>query len=313
MHAVVIANGRLMWEERPDPEPAESELLVAVRAAGINAADLAQRRGVYPAPPGWPADIPGLEFAGEVVAAGQRVTRHAIGDDVLGLVGGGGQATLAIVDESHALPLPKGLPWPEAGGFAEAFFTAYDALIRQANLGLGERLLVTGASGGVGTAAVQLAAVAGAQVIAVARDAALRGPLTELGAECVVTPDEIADHGPYDVVLELVGAPTLASALAALALRGRVVVIGVGSGHRLELDLQWLMRARAVLRGSTMRARSRAEKAVVTGELERRLLPLLAAGRIRVPVSAAFPMAEAEAGYERFAQPGKLGKLVLVT
>jgi NADPH2:quinone reductase len=313
MQAVVIADGRLGLEERPDPAPGDGELLVAVRAAGVNAADLAQLRGRYPAPPGSPQDIPGLELAGEVVAAGTRVERFAVGDHVIGLVGGGAQATLAVVDQEHALPMPPGLPWPEAGGFAEAFFTAHDALFTQAGLTLGERLLVSGAAGGVGTAALQLAAAAGARVVAAVRDPSLREEVAGLGAALVVDPAEVEHHGPYDVLLELVGAPSLTPALRALATGARVVVIGVGASSGVEVDLQLLMRARALLRGSTLRARSRAEKAAVTAAVERHVLPLLAAGGVKVPVSAAMPLADAARAYERFARPGKLGKIVLLT
>ena len=144
MHAVVIREGQLYWEERDDPVPGDTELLVSVRAAGLNAADLVQRAGFYPAPPGWPADIPGMEFAGEVVAVGRQVTLFSPGDRVMAVVGGGAQATLALVDETHALAVPDDLAWTEAGGFPEAFTTAYDALFRQAELQMGERVLVSG-------------------------------------------------------------------------------------------------------------------------------------------------------------------------
>src|SRR5271165_530057 len=161
MRAVTIDHGELRWAERPDPVPGDTELLVAVRSAGLNGADLVQRRGHYPAPPGWPADIPGMELAGEVVQVGRQVTRFAVGDRVMALVGGGGQASLAVTDETHALPVPDGLSWPEAGGFPEVYCTAFDALWDQGRLTMGERALVTGAAGGVGTAAVQLAAAVG--------------------------------------------------------------------------------------------------------------------------------------------------------
>ena len=169
MHAVVIDEGQLRWEERPDPESGDHELVVAVRAAGVNGADLSQRAGRYPAPPGWPQDVPGLEMAGEVAAVGACVTGFALGDRVMALVGGGAQAELAVVDETHALGVPAGLSWAEAGGFMEAYATAYDALFGQAGLTLGDRLLVTGAAGGVGSAAVQLAALAGAHVVGTRR------------------------------------------------------------------------------------------------------------------------------------------------
>ena len=312
MHAVVISEGRLAWQERPDPAPGDTELLVAVRAAGVNGADLAQRAGVYPAPPGSPPDVPGLELAGEVLAAGAGVTACRPGDRVMGLVGGGGQATLATVDEAHTLPVPESLSWPEAGGFVESFFTAFDALFSRGGLELGDRLLVTGAAGGVGTAAVQLGAVAGAEVVAVVRAPECRAAVAELGAARVIAPDQVGDNGPYDVVLELAGAPSLAAALPALAIGGRVVVIGIGAGARLDLDLQGLMTRRARLHGSTLRARSRTEKGVVTAAVARRVLPLLASGRVRVPVMATYPLPDATAAYERFATPGKLGKIVLL-
>ena len=196
MYAVVIDEGSLRWEQRPDPEPGDHELVVAVRAAGVNGADLSQRAGRYPAPPGWPQDVPGLEMAGEVAAVGARVTRFAVGDRVMALVGGGAQAELAMVDEAHALGVPAGLCWPEAGGFMEAYATAYDALFGQAGLTLGDRVLVTGAAGGVGSAAVQLAALAGARVVASVRDPAKREEVAALGAAEVVDPGDVARARP---------------------------------------------------------------------------------------------------------------------
>jgi NADPH:quinone reductase-like Zn-dependent oxidoreductase len=311
MYAVVIDEGRLEWRERPDPEPGDREIVVAVRAAGVNGADVAQVAGRYPAPPGWPQDVPGLEMAGEVAAVGARVTRFASGDRVMALVGGGGQAELALVDEAHALEVPAGLSWAEAGGFMEACATAYDALVGQAGVTLGDRVLVTGAAGGVGTAAVQLAALAGARVVASVRDPALRGTVAGLGADEVIEPGDVAGHGPFDVVLELVGAASLPSALAALATGARVVVIGVGSGAKVELDLFHLMSRRARISASTLRARPAGEKAVLVAQLGGQVVPALAAGRLRVPVDATYPLADATAAYERFSAGGKAGKIVL--
>lgn len=311
MHAVVIRDGHLHWEERDDPVAGDTELLVAVHAAGLNGADMAQRAGAYPAPPGWPADIPGMEMAGEVMAVGRQVTRFRPGDRVMAVVGGGAQATMATVDESHALAVPASLPWAEAGGFPEVFSTAYDALFTQAGLAAGERVLVSGAAGGVGTAGVQLAAAGGASVVATVRDAARRGAVAAFGATAVA-PGEEADHGPYDVVLELVGAPSLTATLPALATGARVVVIGVGGGAQIDLNLFTLMGKRARIGGSTLRARSRREKANVADAMTRHVLPLLASGRLRVPVCDTFPLAEAEAAYARFAEGAKLGKVVLV-
>ncbi len=312
MHAVVIREGQLHWEERDDPVAGDTELLVAVRAAGLNAADLVQRAGFYPAPPGWPADIPGMEFAGEVVAVGRQVTLYAPGDRVMAVVGGGAQATLAVVDEAHALPVPDGVPWTEAGGFPEVFTTAYDALFRQAGLQMGERVLVSGAAGGVGTAGVQLAAAAGATVTATVRNPDRRAAVAALGADAVLAPGDEEARAPYDVVLELVGAPSLSAVLPHLAPWARVIVIGVGGGGRMELELMTLMRLRASIGGSTLRARSRGEKAEVASDMAAHVLPALRAGRLQIPVCETFPLAEAQAAYDRFAAGAKFGKVVLV-
>jgi NADPH2:quinone reductase len=312
MHAVVIRDGRLYWEERDDPVCGDTELLVAVRAAGLNGADMVQRMGAYPAPPGWPQDIPGMEMAGEVVAVGRQVTLFGVGDRVMAVVGGGAQATVARVDETHALAVPDAVSWPEAGGFPEVFWTAHDALFTQAGLRMGERVLVSGAAGGVGTAGVQISAAAGATVTATVRNAALHGAVRELGASSVVEPGGEGEHGPYDVVLELVGAPSLNGVLPHLATGARVVVIGVGGGAQVEINLFQLMGARASIGSSMLRARSRREKAEVAAAVATHVLPLLAAGRVRVPVADTFPMSEAEAAYDRFTKGGKLGKVVLV-
>jgi NADPH2:quinone reductase len=312
MHAVVIREGQLYWEERADPVPGDTELLVAVRAAGLNAADLVQRAGFYPAPPGWPVDIPGMEFAGEVVAVGRQVTLYSPGDRVMAVVGGGAQATMAFVDESHALPVPDDLSWAEAGGFPEVFTTAYDGLFRQAELQMGERVLVSGAAGGVGTAAVQLATQAGAVVTATVRDPDRREAVAALGAGVVLAPGDEGAGAPYDVVLELVGAPSLTSVLPHMATWGRVVVIGVGGGGRMEVELMQLMQRRVSIGGSTLRARSRREKADVAADVAAHVLPALRAGHLHVPVHETFPLAEAQAAYDHFAAGAKFGKVVLV-
>ncbi|HWD55957.1 MAG TPA: zinc-binding dehydrogenase [Acidimicrobiales bacterium] len=312
MHATVIRDNELHWEEHDDPVPGDTELLVSVKAAGINSADLVQRLGFYPAPPGWPPDIPGMEMAGEVVAVGRSVTLFAPGDRVMALVGGGAQAELAFVDEMHALAVPDGLDWPEAGGFMEAFTTAHDALCTQAGLQIGERVLVSGAAGGVGTAGVQLAAAGGAHVTATVRKADHREAVRALGADVVIAPGDEGDHGPYDVVLELVGQASLGGVLPYLAPWSRVVVIGVGSGGRMEIDLMQLMTQRIRIGGTTLRSRTRQEKGGVVASMWAHVLPLLAAGRLRVPVAESFPLERAEAAYERFGAGGKLGKVVLV-
>lgn len=311
MRAVTIQDGKLVWDERPDPQPGSEELLVRVRAAGINGADLHQRAGLYPAPPGSPDDIPGLELAGEVTAVGPDVRRFAVGDRVMAVVGGGAQAEYAVVHERHALPVPESLSWPEAGGFPEVFTTAHDALFTQGELRMGEHLLVHGAAGGVGTAAVQLGVVCGARVTGTVRDDRLRNEVWGLGAEAI-PPDDFAEGGPYDVILELVGAPNLSGNLRAVATGGRICVIGVGAGASAEISLLALMGKRALIRGSTLRARSLEEKAAAARLVERHVLAFLEGGRVHVPVHETFPLSEAEAAYERFAAGGKLGKIVLV-
>lgn len=317
MHAVTIIDGALEWHEHPDPVPGTGELLVEVRAAGLNGADMLQRIGLYPAPAGAPAAIPGLELAGSVVATGDGVDRFAIGDRVMAVTGGGGQAELAIVSERHAIAVPPELDWAEAGGAPEVFSTAHDALFTQCGLTLGERVLVHGAAGGVGIAGVQLAAHAGAHVVATVRTPELRDRVAAIGEPCgvveVCAPDEHGARGPFDVVLELIGGPNLAGDVEHLATGGRISIIGVGGGARAELDLLALMSRRGRIHGSTLRARSLEDKAAVARGFERSVLPLLARGAVRVPIEATVPMAEAAAAYDRFSAGAKLGKIVLVT
>lgn len=311
MRAATIRDGELRVEEHPDPEPGTGEVLVRVRAAGVNGADLLQRRGRYPAPPGSPQDIPGLELAGEVAAVGPGVRRFQVGDRVMAIVGGGGQAELAVVHERQLMRVPDALDWPAAGGFPEVFTTAHDALFSQARLGAGERLLVHGAAGGVGTAAIQLGRAAGARVTATVRNAELRPQVAELGAEAIA-PEGFERHGPFDVILELVGAPNLAANVDALATGGRIVVIGIGAGAKGELNLAKLMARRGSLHASTLRARPLEEKALTARALERHVLPLVERGALRVPIAATYPLADAAQAYERFAAGGKLGKIVLL-
>jgi NADPH:quinone reductase len=310
MRAVIVADGELQVQERPDPEPGPGEVLVAIRAAGVNGADILQRKGAYPAPPGAPADVPGLELAGEVVARGLGADRFAEGDRVMAVVGGGGQAELAVLHERAAMPVPPGLDWPQAGGLAEVFVTAHDAIFSQGGLRPGERLLVHGGAGGVGTAAVQLGRATGAGVTATVRDEGLRPQVERLGA-VAIDPEGFEEHGPFDVVLELIGAPNMAGDVKALATGGRIVVIGVGAGFKAELNMLALMGKRGVVRGSTLRARPLEEKAIAMRRVEAEVLPLFEAGELTVPVAATFPLDEADAAYERFTAGGKLGKVVL--
>jgi NADPH:quinone reductase len=312
MRAVTIRDQQLSVEQHPDPEPGAGEVLVRVRAAGLNGADMMQRRGLYPAPPGAPQEIPGLELAGEVLARGPGAVRFSDGERVMGIVAGGGQAELAVVHERILMPVPENLSWAEAGGVPEVFTTAHDAIFTQAGLRVGERLLVHGGAGGVGTAAIQLAHAAGARVTATVRNADFHGEIAKLGADPIL-PDAFGQHGPFDVILELVGAPYLAGNVAALNTQGRITVIGIGAGAKGELNLAMLMAKRGRIHGSTLRSRPLEEKALTARAMERSVLPLLAAGSVRVIVARTFALEQAQDAYERFAAGGKLGKIVLLT
>jgi NADPH:quinone reductase len=314
MRAVTIEDQKLAIREHPDPVPGSGDLLVRVRAAGLNGADIHQLAGHYPAPAGSPQDIPGLELAGEVAEVGPHVTRFQPGDRVMALVGGGAQAEVALVHERIAMPVPEGMSWAEAGGFPEVFITAHDALFTQAGLTMGEKVLVHGAAGGVGTAAVQIAAATGARVTATVRDPDRHREVAALGAEHVLTPDQLdeLEDERFDVILELVGAPNFPRNYDLLATGGRISVIGTGAGTRTELDLRVLMSRRAKLFGSTLRSRPLEQKADATRRVETHVLPAVAAGRIRVPITATYPLDAAEEAYDRFKAGHKLGKVVLV-
>ena len=307
---MTIRDQALSVEEHPDPEPGHDEVLVRVRAAGLNGADMHQRLGRYPAPPGSPQDIPGLELAGEVAALGPGAERFSEGQRVMAIVGGGGQGELAVVHERVLMAVPEPLDWPQAGGLPEVFTTAHDALFTQAGLRMGEHLLVHGGAGGVGTAAIQLGAAAGAQVTATVRNADVRGQVAQLGAS-VIEPEDFGQHGPYDVILELVGAPNLAENVNSLQTGGRIVVIGIGAGAKADVHLGALMGKRGRIQASTLRARPLEEKALTARGMERSVLPLFEAGRLRVPIAARYPLEQAEQAYDRFGSGGKLGKIVL--
>jgi NADPH:quinone reductase len=310
MRAVTIHDGDLVIEEHPDPQPGPGEVLIKVRAAGLNGADMHQRLGRYPAPPGVPQDIPGLELAGEVAKTGPNTFRFNEGDRVMGLVGGGGQAELATVHERQLIPVPDHIGWPEAGGAPETFTTAHDAIFTQAGLRSGERLLVHGGAGGVGTSAIQLGRAAGAQVYATVRNEALRDRVADLGAT-VLAPEGFAEHGPFDVILELVGAPNMPDNVNALNTLGRIAVIGIGAVANAEVHLGALMVKRGRIFASTIRPRPLEEKALTARAFEREVLPHLSSGAVKVPIAETFPLDQAEAAYDRFTAGGKLGKIVL--
>jgi NADPH:quinone reductase len=317
MRAVVIdPNGQFQLEHRPDPVAASVDVVVRVRAAGLNAADLQQARGDYPAPPGWPADVPGLEVAGEVEQVGSAVVGVAPGDRVMALVGGGGHAERITVPADLLIPVPPALSWHEAAGFPEAFSIAWETLVVLAQVRAGDRVLITGAAGGVGTAMVQVAAVSGAHTVASVRRPELHAQVKALapdGAHVdVVTPAEEASNGPYDVIVELVGGPECLQRVTLLRTRGKLLIVGVQAGATVPLQMFDLMLARAQLIGTTIRGRTHAEKVLLATIIRDSVVPLLAHGRLRVPVDTTFSLDRYADAYARLAGPGKFGKVVLM-
>jgi NADPH:quinone reductase-like Zn-dependent oxidoreductase len=303
-------------EERPDPSPGKFEVVIAPTFAGVNPADVLQREGHHPVPAGWPTDVPGLEVAGSVVSCGEAVTRFAPGDRAFGLVGGGGLADRVLAQERELVPIPETLDDRSAGAVPEAFITAYDALCIQAELGPGDTLLVNGASGGVGTAAVQIGVRLGARVVANVRSAGVRPRVGELGATALAASDAFAqarELGGADVILELVGAPHMRENVSALAPKGRIVMVGARPGDEATIAMRDLMGRRARLIGTTLRTRPPEEKAGIVQVFGRRVVPLLAAGDLRPLIDRVFPLTEAASAFDYVRRPGKLGKVLLET
>lgn len=323
MKAIVIDNGALHLEERPAPEPGAGEILVRVRAAGVNRADLFQREGNYPAPPGSPADIPGLELAGEVAAWGAGVTQWRTGDRVFGVVGGGAQAEFAITRADGVARIPDSLDWPAAGGTPEAFVTAHDALVTQGALVAGERVLVHAVGSGVGLAAVQLVRAFGGIPFGTARSADKIERARAFGLEDgFVVAGDLAPLDEavarwtggkgIDLTLDLVGGDYVVASMRAAALRGRIILIGTMAGGKATIPIGMALYKRLRLQGTALRGRSAAEKAEATAAFARDVLPLLASGAVRVPVDATYPLAEATAAYDRVKSNATFGKVVLL-
>src|SRR3954451_16283443 len=316
MRAVVFTgaggNEVIRVDERPDPTPGSDEVLVATSFAALNAADLMQRAGNYPAPPGSPADIPGIEVSGVVAETGSGVRGLSVGERVFGLVGGGGLADRVVAHERHLTRVPDSLSDEDAAAAPEAFVTAHDALVTQAKIGLGDVILVNGANGGVGSAGVQIGVLAGARVVASSRTN--HDGLAAFGAE-TASPDEAFERvkalGGADVVLELVGAPNIPRDLDALATWGRVMIIGTGAGADAELPLRVLMARRGRILASTLRARPLEEKATAVQAFAHEVVPHLESGRMRAVVDRIFPFDDAPAAFDRMAESGKLGKVLL--
>jgi NADPH:quinone reductase len=318
MRAIVFrgsgGNEVVHLEERPDPVVSGDDVLLAVRFAALNGADLSQRAGRYPAPPGSPADIPGIETAGTVIACGPTARRYQVGERVFGIVGGGGLADRVLVHERHVEAVPDTLDDLHAAAVPEVFMTAHDAIVSRAGLKLGELLVVSGANGGVGTAAVQIGVAAGARVLATVRSAEVRERVAHLGAE-VIAPEQLVERaqaiGGADVVIELVGAPNLDRDFDALAVKGRIVIVGTGAGDEALLALRKLMGKRASLLGTVLRARPLEEKGVAVQAFAREVVPHLASGRLVPLIDQVFPVAEAAAAFDRMAEAGKFGKVLL--
>jgi putative PIG3 family NAD(P)H quinone oxidoreductase len=314
--------GPEVLEIRSVAEPAigPDEVLVRVRASALNRADILQRRGLYPAPPGAPADIPGLEFSGDVEICGELVTTLQPGDRVMGIVGGGGQAEKLRIHERLCLRVPPGMSFEEAAAVPEAFLTAYDALFARGRLQPGEAVLVHAAGSGVGTAAVSIAAVAGARVIALSRSADKRRRLEALGVDRVLDPsasnvvDAIrmaAGGDGIHVVIDLLGASVFRQHVEVLALCGRIVLVGTMGGSKVEADLSALMRKRATVIGTVLRSRPIEEKIDLVQSFARTMLPLLAAGRLSPVVDRIVPLEDAAGAHASMERNENFGKIVL--
>jgi len=323
MRAVVITRfgdpDVLDVREVPMPEPAPGEVRVRVYASGVNRADLLQRLGLYPAPSGAPQDIPGLEYAGVVDAVGAGVERPSPGEAVMGIVGGGGCAEYVVVHARTAVKVPRGLDPAEAGAVPEVFMTAYDAVFLQAGLTTGETLLVHAVGSGVGTAAVQLAAVAGARTVGTSRTQQKLEKAAALGLDIGVAggdgwPERVLDRTDgrgADVILDLVGGPYLAGNQRVIAPRGRHVVVGVPGGSEASIDLRALMARRASIRGTVLRARALEEKIALARVFADRVVPLFEAGRVRPVIDRWVAPEDAADAHRHIAANRNFGKIVL--
>ncbi|MCY4399106.1 MAG: NAD(P)H-quinone oxidoreductase [Gemmatimonadetes bacterium] len=302
-----------------DPEPLPREVLVKVHASGVNRADLLQRRGLYPPPPGV-SEVPGLEFAGVVEEVGTDVTRWKPGDRVMGIVAGGGYAERVVVDERVAVGVPPGMDLTVAGAIPEVYMTAFDAVFRQAGLTAGEALLVHAVGSGVGTAAVQLARRAGARTIGTSRTPAKLERAAAMGLDVGLNGGEAWVEGVVeatggrgaDVILDLVGGPYLEKNQAAVAVGGRHVVVGVPGGSRAEIDLRALMARRARLFGTVLRARGVVEKAALAKEFGAEVVPGFVDGLLVPVIDRIFPVTEAVDAHLRMEANENFGKIVLV-
>ena len=309
----------LVAEERDVPPPGEGEVLVKVAAAGVNRPDVMQRQGLYPPPKG-ATDIPGLEIAGTVVALGAGVERWKIGDEVMALVVGGGYAQYCPAHESHCLPVPPGLSMTQAAGIPETFFTVWHNTFERGRLKAGETLLVHGGSSGIGTAAIQIAKAFGARVITTAGSAEKCEACRKLGADLAInyrnedfvaaTKAATAGKGA-DLILDMVGGDYIERNYEAAAVEGRVVQIAFQGSPKTTVDFRRIMLKRLTHTGSTLRARSVADKGAIARAVEEHVLPLVAAGRVRPLIDSTFPLAQSAAAHARMETSQHIGKIVL--
>lgn len=325
MKAVVISQPGgpevLRYEDVPEPEPGPEDLLVRVHATALNRADILQRMGGYPQPGPKPAhDIPGLEFAGEVLEIGERVMGFAVGDRVMGLLAGGGYAEQVVTHHRLAMKVPKSLSWHEAGATPEVYITAHDALL-QCGLVAGESVLIHAVGSGVGVAAIQIAKMMGAGVVVGTAGSAEkldRAKALGLDAGANYKTEDFAqvalkatDGRGVDAVLDVIGAGYLEKNLHALAPKGRMVIVGLMGGGVAQVNLGVLLQKRLQVRGTTLRARPIEEKGQTTRAFEKSVLPHIASGRIKVVVDRVFPLAEAAAAQEYMGSNQNFGKVVL--
>jgi NADPH2:quinone reductase len=303
----------------PVPVPGAGEVLIAVRAAGVNRPDVIQRKGAYPPPPG-ASPLPGLEVAGEIAAIGAGVTGWKTGDTVCALLAGGGYAQYAAAPAGQCLPVPRGLSMTEAASLPETFFTVWSNLFDRARLQMGETLLVHGGTSGIGITAIQMAAAFGARVLATAGSAEKCAACVELGAaqainyketDFVEAVREATDGKGADVILDMVGGEYVARNLKACAADGRIVQIAFLGGSKVTLDLMALMRNRITLTGSTLRPREVAFKAAIARNLREKVWPLIEQRRIRPVIDSVFPLAEAAKAHARMESSAHIGKIVL--
>jgi NADPH2:quinone reductase len=309
----------LQPREVTTPEPGPGQILVKVAAAGVNRPDVMQRAGAYPAPPGH-SPIPGLEMAGTVAAAGAGVTRHKVGDKVTALLNGGGYAEYAIAEQGSALPLPAGVDMIHAAAIPETFFTVWHNVFERGRLQAGEWLLVHGGSSGIGTTAIQLAKAFGASVAVTAGSEAKCQACRDLGADLAINYKsgdfvesiKAATEGKgADLILDMVGGKYIDRNLDAVAADGRIVQIAFLEGSKAEIDFTRLMLKRVTFTGSTLRIRTNAFKAELARSLEAKVWPLLAAGKVKVPIDQTFPLAKASEAHRRMESSAHVGKIVL--